>query len=196
MPSVSLQESQGKIGRDETAWDFGAADPAALGMAPVFAAAVAVFLIDVAVVGSEAGGVLYLAPVAWVALWSRRNESSSVIGVAVLSSALAAVGLFASFSGLGWWQVVDRVIVVLVIWVTALLSLMRKRVEEEVRTLEGLLPICSFCKKIRDDEGSWKPIEVYVADHSRAAFTHGLCPDCCTRHYPDLFTTQATGTGA
>jgi hypothetical protein len=48
----------------------------------------------------------------------------------------------------------------------------------EVKTLSGLLPICSYCKNVRDDKGYWQQVEAYVADHSGAEFTHGICPDC------------------
>lgn len=48
----------------------------------------------------------------------------------------------------------------------------------EVKTLSGLLPICSYCKKIRDDTGYWSRIETYIARHSRAEFTHSICPEC------------------
>lgn len=48
----------------------------------------------------------------------------------------------------------------------------------QVKTLRGLLPICSCCKKIRDDQGYWTAVEVYVMAHSQAEFTHGICPDC------------------
>jgi AmiR/NasT family two-component response regulator len=47
-----------------------------------------------------------------------------------------------------------------------------------IKTLEGLIPICSWCKKIRDDEGYWQQVEVYVSEHTKADFTHGICPDC------------------
>jgi DNA repair exonuclease SbcCD ATPase subunit len=57
----------------------------------------------------------------------------------------------------------------------------------EVKTLSGLLPICSSCKKIRDDNGSWSQIEVYIRKHSDAEFTHGLCPECAKRLYPEFF---------
>ena len=56
----------------------------------------------------------------------------------------------------------------------------------EVKQLGGLLPICSGCKKIRDDKGYWNQIEEYISDHSEAIFSHGLCPDCLKRLYPDL----------
>ena len=47
-----------------------------------------------------------------------------------------------------------------------------------VKQLSGLLPICASCKKIRDDEGTWSPMEVYITERSEAGFTHGICPDC------------------
>ena len=54
-----------------------------------------------------------------------------------------------------------------------------------VKLLSGLLPICSACKKIRDDKGYWSQVENYVEEHSEATFTHGLCPDCLKTLYPD-----------
>ncbi len=55
----------------------------------------------------------------------------------------------------------------------------------EVRTLSGLLPICACCKKIRDDRGYWSHVEQYLTKHTRAEFSHGLCPDCLHRLYPE-----------
>ncbi len=55
-----------------------------------------------------------------------------------------------------------------------------------IKTLQGLLPICSSCKKIRDDQGYWKQIETYIHQHSDVEFSHGLCPECLTQLYPDL----------
>ena len=60
------------------------------------------------------------------------------------------------------------------------------RLVSAIKSLGGLLPICSHCKKVRDDKGYWKQIESYVRDHSDADFSHGLCPDCLATHYPDL----------
>ncbi|MGD8228224.1 MAG: cyclic nucleotide-binding domain-containing protein [Desulfobacteraceae bacterium] len=53
-----------------------------------------------------------------------------------------------------------------------------------VDAIGGLLPICAHCKKIREDDGSWVPIEKYISDHSEAEFSHGLCPDCLKSLYP------------
>jgi len=56
----------------------------------------------------------------------------------------------------------------------------------EVNKLSGLLPICSSCKKIRDDKGYWNQIEAYIRDHSEAEFSHGICPECARKLYPDF----------
>ena len=56
----------------------------------------------------------------------------------------------------------------------------------KVKTLSGMLPICSNCKKIRDDEGYWNEIESYINKHSEAEFTHSICPKCVKKLYPDL----------
>jgi len=56
----------------------------------------------------------------------------------------------------------------------------------KVKTLSGMLPICASCKKIRDDKGYWNQIEAYIRDHSEAEFSHGICPECMKKLYPDL----------
>ena len=53
----------------------------------------------------------------------------------------------------------------------------------EARVLSGLLPICSFCKKIRDQDGGWQPLELYISEHSEALLSHSLCPECTKAHY-------------
>ena len=57
---------------------------------------------------------------------------------------------------------------------------------ENVRALSGLLPICSKCKKIRDDQGYWKHVEPYISLHSDVLFSHGYCPECATKAMDDL----------
>ena len=56
-----------------------------------------------------------------------------------------------------------------------------------IKTLRGLLPICASCKQIRDDRGYWTEVEVYIRDHTEVEFSHGLCPDCAKKLYPDFF---------
>jgi hypothetical protein len=57
---------------------------------------------------------------------------------------------------------------------------------EQVKKLSGLLPICANCKKIRDDGGYWHDVAVYIDQHSEAKFSHGICPDCVKKLYPDV----------
>lgn len=59
--------------------------------------------------------------------------------------------------------------------------------DSEIRRLRGLLPICSSCKKIRNDGGIWEQIEKYVSEHSEAEFSHGLCPECAPKMFPEYF---------
>ncbi len=105
------------------------------------------------------------------ASWSRRHEAwqldEILIAVALLAVALA-------FYALRRWQDLKR-------------EVSRRRVAEATtERLEGLLPICAGCKKIRDGEGSWVAVEVYVGARTEVAFTHGICPDCRRRLYPGL----------
>ena len=56
----------------------------------------------------------------------------------------------------------------------------------EVITLRGIIPICSSCKKVRDDKGYWNQLESYIRDHSEADFSHSICPECAKELYPDF----------
>jgi len=57
----------------------------------------------------------------------------------------------------------------------------------QIKTLQGILPICASCKKIRDDQGYWNQIESYIGNHTDAQFSHGICPECARKLYPKLF---------
>jgi phosphoserine phosphatase RsbU/P len=77
--------------------------------------------------------------------------------------------------------------------VLALQAKLSQRVTEletalaKVRTLQGLLPICSYCKRIRNDQNYWQQVEHYIGEHSGAEFSHGICPDCFAKHFaPEL----------
>jgi hypothetical protein len=55
----------------------------------------------------------------------------------------------------------------------------------EVKTLKGIIPICCYCKKIRDDKGFWTQVEEYISAHSDADLSHGICPECAKKYFPD-----------
>ena len=73
-----------------------------------------------------------------------------------------------------------------------------KRVKEleeavgQIKTLEGLIPICMHCHKIKDDQKEWHKLEAYIHDHSEATFSHGLCPECKKKHYPEAAASEVT----
>ncbi len=74
-------------------------------------------------------------------------------------------------------------VLVLLVTLTARLANATRSLRERLRTLEGILPICSFCKAICDEEGHWQRMETYVSKRSEAQFSHGVCPDCAAKHY-------------
>lgn len=57
---------------------------------------------------------------------------------------------------------------------------------EKIKLMEGLIPICSYCKGIRNDEGYWSTVENFIKQHSDVEFTHGICNDCIRQHFPDV----------
>jgi hypothetical protein len=60
-----------------------------------------------------------------------------------------------------------------------------ERALAEIKTLQGILPICSHCKQIRDNDGHWHPIDEYICEHSDVDFSHSICPECLEHHYPE-----------
>ncbi len=57
----------------------------------------------------------------------------------------------------------------------------------EIKQLKGIIPICASCKNIRDDKGFWHEVEVFVRNNTEADFSHGVCPDCSRKLYPELY---------
>ncbi len=58
---------------------------------------------------------------------------------------------------------------------------------KHIEHLEEILPICSYCKKIRNNSGDWDQIEIYISEHSQTQFSHGICPDCAKIHHPEIY---------
>lgn len=61
-----------------------------------------------------------------------------------------------------------------------------ERAQEQIKVLQGLLPICMYCKQIRDDKGYWSQLEVFITEHSEASFSHGICPNCFQKNFPEV----------
>jgi hypothetical protein len=71
--------------------------------------------------------------------------------------------------------------------VVATQLLLFRKLYKRIRVLEGFIPICANCKKIRNKEDQWEQMEEYITQHSLARFSHGICPDCARQLYPDLY---------
>ena len=63
----------------------------------------------------------------------------------------------------------------------------QKQAEAELKILRGILPLCSFCKKIRDDKGYWEQVDVYISKYSEVDISHGICPECMQVNYPEEY---------
>jgi len=158
-----------------------------------------ILAIDLAIPLGVAGGVPYIA-VILLSLWSPQKRMTVI--VSGICSVLIIVGFIFSPPGGEMWKVLsNRALALFAIWVTAALTLQRKKIEEkrekaisdrekaleDIKILRGLLPICASCKKIRDDQGYWSQIEVYIHEHSEADFSHGICPECARKLYPKFY---------
>jgi hypothetical protein len=137
----------------------------------------------------------YLIPIALITLRSTRTAgllTSIVCGVMWISMDVKSPGYL--FLWLDAWNNLVRVGV----FVSSALLISRLKGDmlremklnadlqaalAEVKQLSGLLPICAWCKRIRNNEGEWQQIEEYITVHSEADFTHGICPDCTRKHH-------------
>ena len=100
--------------------------------------------------------------------------------------------LFGASGRLRWQEAAFETFFILALCAVALFWMYRALAE--IRHLEGFLRVCSFCKRIHRDD-RWVPIEEYITDHSEAVFSHGLCPDCLAKHYPEFRENGASAAG-
>lgn len=147
----------------------------------------AVFAFDVLLPLGVNVSALYLVPLGFLVLWSSPKQSSVVLLIAGVCTVLTGIGFFLLAHDPWWVALANRTLAISIIGITTLLSLLRKRTEDDIKVLRGLLPICSYCKKIRDDEGYWQQVERYIAARSNAGFSHGVCPDCGFKHFPTAY---------
>ena len=133
-------------------------------------------------------GVFYFLPI-WVITWHFNRNGG------ILSSLICAIVWFVvddagdtySKPFYAYWNAAVRLAYFLTF--ALLLSSAREQLRQstgEVKRLSSLLPICASCKKIRDENGAWQEIETYIRDHSDTNFSHGVCPECAQRLYPQF----------
>ena len=122
-------------------------------------------------------------------LWSPHHTFALI--AAVIATVLSVLGFFLSPpGGVPWISATNLLLALGMVWMVAYLVLWYKRAEQATKILRGLLPICAWCKKIRDDKGYWKQLEEYMEQHSEAHFTHGMCAECAAKFDPALVATQ------
>ena len=125
--------------------------------------------------------ILFVLPVALSALFCSARLAYALAGALPLGTFLitffeeSPVNLAVS--------AINAVVRVVVLCILAFLAARNARLSGEIKVLRGRLPICMWCKSIRKADGSWQKMETYIAENSEADFTHGLCPDCMTKHY-------------
>lgn len=150
----------------------------------------AIFGLDYLFPTSVAVGVLYIS----VVLLSLRAENKNLpLFVAAAGSLLIILAMFPYVETGTVWNVLSNVLLALMaIWVVTLLGVRMRTLREEkkeaqleIRLLTDLLPICTACGKIRDDDRYWHQIEAYVHGHSQMEICQGLCPDCEQKMYPE-----------
>ena len=132
--------------------------------------------------------ITYVVPVA-LAAWYRGYRAALGIAIFLPISRIPIATALEHVTPLPY-ALVNASIRMGILWLVAKLvtttSRNTKVLEDEVDILEGMLPICASCKKIRDDKNEWQRLETYISKHSEATFTHGICPDCERKLYPDL----------
>ena len=113
-------------------------------------------------------------------LWSPHPKFALI--AAIIATILSILGaIITPPGGVVWIGVTNRLMALLIVWTTAFLVMRYKRAEQATKILRGLLPICAWCKKIRDDKGYWKQIEEYMEQRTEALFTHGMCTECMAK---------------
>lgn len=154
----------------------------------------AIFFCDAVTAADVAIPVLYVA-VVLISLWHPHIYFTH--GMAIIATLLMVLGLLIQPPPTGslWVVIFNDLIALVAIWTTALVTIERKKLsalrlqalrerdeaKEEIKTLSSLLPMCAWCKKIRDDKGEWDQIDTYVAKITHSSITHGMCPDCSQR---------------
>ena len=131
--------------------------------------------------------VVYVIPVILAAWYSGRQPAVALavaIPVGHIVFLLAVWTRPADVASLVAATILRGVVILLLAFWFARLSEHERALHQHVHRLEGLLPICCFCKSIRTQEGDWEPLEAYISDRSEAQFSHGFCPSCGKEHYP------------
>lgn len=151
----------------------------------IVGSAATIFATDLLVPRGVALPMLYVIPIL-LAMNCRQHWFR--VSVAIGCTVLTVLGY--KYSDLGvpiWIAVGNRTLAVAAIWIAAVLAWQRTKATEQVALLRDLLPMCASCHKIRDDKGYWSKVEEYLEAQTQTMLTHGICPDCMQKWYPDFY---------
>ena len=99
-------------------------------------------------------------------------------------------GEMIEINGMTWVRIVNNKVVET--WTNMNMTYLLKQLQSEVNKLRGILPLCSFCKKIRDEKDYWEQVDVYIQKYSEADISHSICPECMKKHYPEQYASIET----
>ena len=129
--------------------------------------------------------ILFVFPVA-LATWSQGRVWGSVVALALPLVRLPVFYVVWHVPSSWELEFMDTTVDVLVLLALVQIIDYVARQRREIHVLEGMLPICGFCKRIRDESGGWRQLESYITERSEAKFSHTFCPECGRAHYGDL----------
>lgn len=160
----------------------------------IFLAVIAIFSVDLASPLGLADWIGFIIVLLLAYNWFTKKE---IVLMSIFCSILVLMGFFFSPRSIVErnMAVTNRALAIIVLGLEAYLLVKRKiaedhreallvvlrRAMDNIRTLKGMLPICAWCKKVRNDSGYWEQIESYISEHSETEFTHGICPECYKR---------------
>jgi hypothetical protein len=147
-------------------------------------AAAAILLLDYVTGPFIQFPILFVIP---VALATTTHGPRAGVGVAVVLP-LLRLSFFLSWALPSSWilKAIDTAVDVAVLIGFSLLLDKILQQQRAIRVLQGMLPICAFCKKIRDEDGQWRQLESFITERSSARFSHTFCQDCAQKHYPRM----------
>jgi K+-sensing histidine kinase KdpD len=145
----------------------------------------AIFAVDMLLPRGVALPMLYVIP---ILLSVHCRQRWFRVSIAVACTVLTVAGYVFTESAVPTWiAVTNRALAFAVIWITAVLAWQRMQAREHVNVLRDLLPMCASCHKVRDDKGYWSQVEEYLEAHTQTMLTHGICPACMQKWYPDFY---------
>ena len=144
-----------------------------------------IFTVDLLLPRGVAVPMLYVVPIL-LAVSCRQHWFR--VSVAAGCTVLTLIGYWSSEINVpAWIALSNRALAIAAIWVSAVLAWRHLYAKQHINVLQSLLPMCASCKKIRDDKGYWSQVEEYLEAQTNTMLTHGICPECIKKWYPDFY---------